>query len=201
MGLALARAGPHTPPPMARVTVEDCLEKIPNRFALTILAARRGRALLESRGTPLIECDNKGAVTALREIGAGMVRYNEDVAAVMTEFIEEQRQKLKLTSSDNTFLEAAAFSVIEGEEADEEGDVIPELSADFEKVGLAPTETTDSDEPVDVEDADTEEEAPADDEEADLVAAADIDDDAAGLDDLGDGLEDEPEAAEAEDED
>ncbi|MBL8976301.1 MAG: hypothetical protein JNK56_37195, partial [Myxococcales bacterium] len=93
------------------------------------------------------------------------------------------------------------FSVIEGKEADEEGDVIPELSADFEKVGLAPTETTDSDEPVDVEDADTEEEAPADDEEADLVAAADIDDDAAGLDDLGDGLEDEPEAAEAEDED
>jgi hypothetical protein len=77
----------------------------------------------------------------------------------MIEFIEEQRQKLKLTSSDNTFLEAAAFSVIEGEEADEEGDVIPELTADFEKVGLAPVETTDSDEPVDVEDADTEEEA------------------------------------------
>ena len=98
---------------MARVTVEDCLEKIPNRFALTILAARRARALLENRGTPLIECENKGAVTALREIGAGTVRYNEDVAAVMTEFIEEQRQKLKLTSSDNTFLEAAAFSVIE----------------------------------------------------------------------------------------
>jgi len=186
---------------MARVTVEDCLEKIPNRFALTILAARRARALLENRGTPLVECDNKGAVIALREIGSGSVRFQENVEAIMVDFIEEQRQKLKLTSSDNTFLEAAAFSVIEGEEADEEGDIIPELSADFEKVGLAPTETTDSDEPVDVEDADSEEEVVADDEEADLTAAADIDEDAAGLEDLDAGLEDdEADATEVEDE-
>jgi len=186
---------------MARVTVEDCLEKIPNRFALTILAARRARALLENRGTPLVECDNKGAVIALREIGNGVVRFQENVEAMMVEFIEEQRQKLKLTSSDNTFLEAAAFSVIEGDEADEEGDIIPELSADFEKVGLAPTETTDSDEPVDVEDADVEE-VVADDEEADITAAADIDEDAAGLEDLDAGLEDEEaEVVETEDED
>ena len=176
---------------MARVTVEDCLEKIPNRFALTILAARRARALLESRGTPLVECENKGAVIALREIGNGLVRYQENVEAMMVEFIEEQRQKLKLTSSDNTFLEAAAFSVSEGDESDDEGDIIPELSADFEKVGLAPIETTDNDEPVDVEDADVEEEVAADDEEADLTAAADIDEDAAGLEDLEAGLEDE----------
>lgn len=186
---------------MARVTVEDCLEKIPNRFALTILAARRARALLENRGTPLVECDNKGAVIALREIGNGVVRFQENVEAMMVEFIEEQRQKLKLTSSDNTFLEAAAFSVIEGDEADEEGDIIPELSADFEKVGLAPTETTDSDEPVDVEDADVEE-VVADDEEADITAAADIDEDAAGLEDLDAGLEDEEAGVvETEDED
>ncbi len=188
---------------MARVTVEDCLEKIPNRFALTILASRRARALLENRGTPLIVCDNKGAVTALREIGDGQVRYAEDVATVMMAYIEEQRQKLKLTSSDNTFLEAAAFSVIEGEEADEEGDVIPELTADFEKVGLAPVETTDGDEPVDVEDADSDDdEVVADEEDTDVAAAAGIDDEAAGIEDLDDaGLEDEVEAdAEADDE-
>ena len=160
---------------MARVTVEDCLEKIPNRFALTILAARRARALLENRGTPMVECDNKGAVIALREIGNGSVRFQENVEAIMVDFIEEQRLKLKLTSSDNTFLEAAAFSVIEGEEADEEGDIIPELSADFEKVGLAPTETTDSDEPVDVEDAAGLEDLDAglEDDEADVVETED----------------------------
>jgi DNA-directed RNA polymerase omega subunit len=177
---------------MARVTVEDCLEKIPNRFALTILASRRARALLENRGTPLIQCDNKGAVTALREIGDGQVRFAEDVAGVMIAFIEEQRQKLKLTSSDNTFLEAAAFSVIEGEEGDEEGDVIPELTADFEKVGLAPVETTDGDEPVDVEDAEVDaDEVVADEEDTDVAAAAGIDDEAAGIEDLDAGLEDE----------
>lgn len=185
---------------MARVTVEDCLEKIPNRFALTILASRRARALLENRGTPLITCDNKGAVTALREIGDGAVRFAEDVAGVMMTYIEEQRQKLKLTSSDNTFLEAAAFSVIEGEESDEDGDVIPELTADFEKVGLAPVEATDGDEPVDVEDADVEdEEVVADEEDSDVAAAAGIDDEAAGIDDLDAGLEDEVEATETED--
>ena len=53
---------------MARVTVEDCLDKVPNRFALVILAAERARQL--SRGaTPGVDCDNKPAVTALRECG------------------------------------------------------------------------------------------------------------------------------------
>ena len=54
MGLALARAGPHTPPPMARVTVEDCLDQEENRFALVILAATRTRQLM--KGARLV-CD------------------------------------------------------------------------------------------------------------------------------------------------
>jgi len=174
---------------MARVTVEDCLEKVPNRFALTILAARRARALLESKGTAQVECDNKQAVTALREIEDGHVRYQENIGGVMLAFIEEQRNKLKLTSSDNTFLEAAAFSVIEGEEESEEGDTIPELTADFEKVGMAP-ESGEGDEAVDVEEADTEtDEAVA--EEEDLGPAPDLDDNA-GLGDLDEtGLDDD----------
>lgn len=175
---------------MARVTVEDCLELVPNRFALTILAARRARALLENRGTAQVECDNKQAVTALREIEDGHVRYQENISGVMLDFIEEQRQKLKLTSSDNTFLEAAAFSVIEGEEESEEGDTIPELTADFEKVGMAP-ETTEGDEPVDVEEAEAEPDEAAADEEEELGPAPDLDD-TAGLEDLDDtGLDDE----------
>ena len=63
---------------MARVTVEDCLEKVGNRFALVILAAERARQL--SKGArPLVECDNKPAVTALREIAGGKIKFNEDV--------------------------------------------------------------------------------------------------------------------------
>ena len=75
---------------MARVTVEDCLDKVPNRFALVVLAAERARQL--ARGaSPGVDCDNKPAVTALREIAAGMVKFREDVKDTVTEYIEERR--------------------------------------------------------------------------------------------------------------
>ncbi len=75
---------------MARVTVEDCLEKVPNRFALVILASERARQI--SRGAmPLVECDNKPAVTSLREIALGEVGWAEDVAAIVQAYIEERR--------------------------------------------------------------------------------------------------------------
>ena len=75
---------------MARVTVEDCLEKQGNRFALVILAARRARQL--SKGArPLIECSNKPAVTALREIAASRVRFTEDVKSTVEQYLEEVR--------------------------------------------------------------------------------------------------------------
>ncbi|MBF6571451.1 MAG: DNA-directed RNA polymerase subunit omega [Candidatus Binataceae bacterium] len=57
---------------MARVTVEDCLEQIPNRFELVLSAVRRAKQLLKG-ARPLVDSDNKEVVTALREIGAGKV--------------------------------------------------------------------------------------------------------------------------------
>ena len=57
---------------MARITVEDCLEKIPNRFQLVLAATYRAR--MQSQGhTPKVETRNKPSVTALREIAAGEV--------------------------------------------------------------------------------------------------------------------------------
>ncbi len=61
---------------MARVTVEDCLEKIPNRFQLAIAAVRRGKMLLRG-ARPLVETDNKEIVTSLREIAASEVKLAE----------------------------------------------------------------------------------------------------------------------------
>jgi DNA-directed RNA polymerase subunit omega len=58
---------------MARVTVEDCLEKVTSRFQLVILASKRAKQLLKG-AKPLIEADNREIVTALREIAAGKVR-------------------------------------------------------------------------------------------------------------------------------
>jgi DNA-directed RNA polymerase subunit omega len=58
---------------MARITVEDCLAKIPNRFELVLLGARRAKQLLKG-ARPLVESDNKDVVTALREVATGDVR-------------------------------------------------------------------------------------------------------------------------------
>ena len=58
---------------MARVTVEDCLGKVANRFQLVILATKRAKQLFKG-AKPLVETDNREVVTALREIAAGKVR-------------------------------------------------------------------------------------------------------------------------------
>jgi DNA-directed RNA polymerase subunit omega len=57
---------------MARITVEDCLNKVPNRFELVLVGARRSKMLLKG-ARPLVDSDNKEVVTALREIAAGEV--------------------------------------------------------------------------------------------------------------------------------
>ena len=57
---------------MARITVEDCLEKIPNRFQLVLASTYRARMLAQGH-TPKIESKNKPGVTALREIAAGKI--------------------------------------------------------------------------------------------------------------------------------
>ena len=57
---------------MARITVEDCLTKIPNRFQLVLCATYRARMLSQGH-SPKIETKNKPGVTALREIAAGEV--------------------------------------------------------------------------------------------------------------------------------
>jgi DNA-directed RNA polymerase subunit omega len=57
---------------MARITVEDCLDKVPNRFELVLAAVQRAKQLLKG-ARPLVESDNKEIVTGLREIAAGAV--------------------------------------------------------------------------------------------------------------------------------
>ena len=57
---------------MARITVEDCLVHIPNRFQLVLAATYRARMLSQGHA-PKIESKNKPGVTALREIAAGEV--------------------------------------------------------------------------------------------------------------------------------
>jgi len=74
---------------MARVTVEDCLEREENRFALVILAAHRTRQLMKGAHA-LVPSKNKAAVTALREIAAGKVHFNRPSNDAVQEWIAAQ---------------------------------------------------------------------------------------------------------------
>ena len=59
---------------MARITVEDCLEKIPSRFDLILMASKRARQLSTTSRDPLVEWDNdKPTLVALREIEEGLL--------------------------------------------------------------------------------------------------------------------------------
>ena len=58
---------------MARITVEDCLKRVGNRFELVLLGAKRAKQLLKG-ARPLVDSDNKEIVSALREIADDKVR-------------------------------------------------------------------------------------------------------------------------------
>ncbi len=78
---------------MARVTVEDCLEKINNRFELVLLAAKRAR-LIANGQEPLVEEENdKPTVLALREIAEGVI-----TPEVVAEMEAEQKRQEELAA-------------------------------------------------------------------------------------------------------
>jgi len=83
---------------MARITVEDCLENVSNRFELVLLAAKRARQL--GRGVdPLVPANNdKPTVIALREISAGKINK---------EMVEEQERLEAEMAAHEAALEAA----------------------------------------------------------------------------------------------
>ena len=82
---------------MARVTVEDCIDKVENRFDLVLLASHRAR-MISSGSQITIDRDNdKNPVVALREIAEEMVRPKELQEAVVTNL-----QKVRIDEEDET---------------------------------------------------------------------------------------------------
>jgi DNA-directed RNA polymerase subunit omega len=62
---------------MARITVEDCLKNVKNRFELVLLAAKRARQLMRGSADPVVPWENdKATVVALREIALGHTHFN-----------------------------------------------------------------------------------------------------------------------------
>jgi DNA-directed RNA polymerase subunit omega len=63
---------------MARITVEDCLEHVENRFELVMVAAKRARDIAVNGEQPMVEWENdKPTVVALREIAEGLLREDK----------------------------------------------------------------------------------------------------------------------------
>ncbi|MFZ8958648.1 MAG: DNA-directed RNA polymerase subunit omega, partial [Paracoccaceae bacterium] len=77
---------------MARVTVEDCVDKVPNRFELVMLAAHRAREM--ASGSPLtVDRDNdKNAVVALREIA----EETQSADGLRERFIESHQSQIEV---------------------------------------------------------------------------------------------------------
>ena len=85
---------------MARVTVEDCLKKLPNQFELTLVAAKRARQLARGSESKLPWDNHKSTVLALREIADGLthkeVLDEADLPAI-------QAPKMQLEALDPSF--------------------------------------------------------------------------------------------------
>ena len=78
---------------MARITVEDCLEHVDNRFELVIVGSKRARQLATGGKDPLVPQENdKPTVLALREISQGLINDEvlNETAEEEPEFVEEQ---------------------------------------------------------------------------------------------------------------
>ena len=73
---------------MARITVEDCLDNVDNRFDLVLVATRRARQMFTYAAEPLVPIENdKPTVIALREIAAGLI--NDEMLAAQEVTVEE----------------------------------------------------------------------------------------------------------------
>ena len=59
---------------MARITVEDCIQRVPNRFHLVQMAAIRAKQIKRGSHSMIPAGENKEVVTALREIAAGFIQ-------------------------------------------------------------------------------------------------------------------------------
>ena len=95
---------------MARVTVEDAVEKVGNRFDLVLVASRRARQIATGGKDPLVEVENdKPTVLALREIEAGLITTD-----IMN--VSDRQQQIQ---QDTAELDAVA-AIVGGQQEDEE---------------------------------------------------------------------------------
>jgi DNA-directed RNA polymerase subunit omega len=107
---------------MARVTVEDCIEKIPNRFDLVLTASQRARGILKGDLPTIDRDDDKNPVVALREIAAETVDLG-----VLGEGLIKKLQRVAIREEQETRDDAAIAAEVDlsemvGDYSDDEGE-------------------------------------------------------------------------------
>jgi len=116
---------------MARVTVEDCLENVDNRFELVRLAARRARQIAQGKD-PLVDPENdKPTVIALREIAEGLIDeqiLDEAEAAEKQKFTEVDAEEGteesgEMKESDTLDMAAAIKAALSGDSGSSDSDI------------------------------------------------------------------------------
>jgi DNA-directed RNA polymerase subunit omega len=139
---------------MARVTVEDCVIKVPNRFELVLLAAQRAREITSGAPLSIDRDDDKNPVVALREIAdetVGLAHLRESVVRGMQKHVEldeaEETHELELDTSVFGFAAPGALGV---------GEARAEVR-DFEDADIGDEAELDEEPPIDQELADDEE--------------------------------------------
>jgi DNA-directed RNA polymerase subunit omega len=118
---------------MARVTVEDCVEKIPNRFELVLLAAQRARDISRGASINLDRDNDKNPVVALREIAEEKI----DLEALETELVRGQQRVPEPEPVDEPLVDLipTESNIFAGMDVDPEAgleEVPPEELADLE---------------------------------------------------------------------
>ena len=84
---------------MARVTVEDCLENVENRFELVMVSSKRARQIATGGKDPLVPIENdKPTVLALREIAEGHIN-----ASILAEPTQEETEAMALSAVQDGF--------------------------------------------------------------------------------------------------
>ena len=110
---------------MARVTVEDCLQQVDNRFSLVHLTAKRVRQLRDG-APPHLDSKNKEIVVALREIAAGEVYPVSAEEAELERAAAEERERARIAAAvaeAEAQAKAAASLDLNGDDEDDEEDL------------------------------------------------------------------------------
>jgi DNA-directed RNA polymerase subunit omega len=120
---------------MARVTVEDCIDKISNRFQLVMMAAQRGRNISAGASLKVERDKDKNPVVALREISEELIEHDEleeSLIKDLQKFVEMDAPEEETTDFIDTQIEDFdGMSIVSKEDKLESDQVVPEVKIDM----------------------------------------------------------------------